>query len=265
MRWPLTDCDWALLHQRTIYRFDERSRMYSKREFASGQAPDFHFVRTLHGNVWRFHRDLDEASHKALSRLAAREALPLFESLPCPPPERFSAMSRLLEDAVASPIVWRGPLYHFDQEVVTRPHQDKAGAEATEGLRMIAPADIEAVSRLTHAYPNLAAEISQHQPCVAAFVDGDVASVCCSATPPDGPAMEASVQTLPAYRGSRLAGACATRWAEAVSAAGKIPLYSTEWSNRASCSVATRLNLRLYGESLHLTRAGRMGSLQSGR
>ncbi len=261
MKWPLTDCDWALLHQRTLYRFDVRARMYAAREPSGGQAPDFHFVRTVHGNVWRFHRDLDEVSGNSLSRLAAREAPLLREHLPGPPPERLPAMSGVLQDSAASPAVWRGPLYHFAREV-GRPSR-RAGT--VEGLRRIAPTDVEAVAQLAHVYPDLASEMSQRQPCFAALVDGGVASVCCSATPPDGPAVEASVATLPAHRGLGLAGACVARWAQAVAAEGKIPLYSTRWENRASRSVATQLNLQLYGESLHLTRAGRADSLQSGR
>ncbi|MFP6639897.1 MAG: GNAT family N-acetyltransferase [Myxococcota bacterium] len=252
MKWPTTRCDWALLHQRTLYSFDARERMCAVRDPAAGEAPGFHFVRTLHGNVWRFHRDLEEASCKALARLAAREGPLSAGAPPWPPPQRLAAMLSVLGESDPSPTLWRGPLYHFAPAGGEALRQDGPAGS----LLSIEPADREAVARLASVLPTLAAEIVERQPCLAALANGAVASVCCSATDPSGPAIEASVQTLPGHRGSGLAGACVAGWAASVYAKGKIPLYSTTWRNRASRSVARKLDLQLYGESLHAMQPG---------
>jgi predicted GNAT family acetyltransferase len=80
---------------------------------------------------------------------------------------------------------------------------------------------------------------------------GEVVSVCHS--PRSTPrAAEAGVETASEYRGRGRAGAVTLGWAAAIRADGRIPLYSTQWTNTASRAVARRLGLVPYGEDVTL-------------
>jgi RimJ/RimL family protein N-acetyltransferase len=59
-------------------------------------------------------------------------------------------------------------------------------------------------------------------------------------------AAEAGVETAPAYRGRGFGPRVVTAWALAVRASGRIPLYSTSWTNDASLSIARKLGLTTY-------------------
>ena len=208
MKLPTTDCDWAILHQRTLYRFDERERICGARDLSRGGTPEFHFVRTLHGNLWRFHCDLSDSTCRALARLAARE-LPLREGThEGAPPERLNAMRLCLETPESQTRLWRGPLYHFASVQTVR----LCRAASTQTVFPIEPTDRGAVAELASVFPALAADIVERQPLFAAKVQGRVASVCCSATAGVEQAIEASVQTGPGDRGSGLAGDCVAHW-----------------------------------------------------
>jgi len=65
-------------------------------------------------------------------------------------------------------------------------------------------------------------------------------------------AAEAGVETLPGFRGRGFAARAVAAWAGAVAGAGLLPLYSSDWSNRASLALAARLGLIRYGVDLHL-------------
>ena len=77
---------------------------------------------------------------------------------------------------------------------------------------------------------------------VVVIEDGHAVSVCCCARRSDE-AAEAGLETAEPFRGRGLAGQVANAWAVAVRESGRIPLYSTEWSNTASLTVARKLSL----------------------
>ena len=72
-------------------------------------------------------------------------------------------------------------------------------------------------------------------------VDGRVVSACrCARRTED--AAEAGVDTDDGYRSRGYATSVVGTWADAVRATGRLPLYSTSWSNQASQRVAMRLD-----------------------
>jgi len=79
-----------------------------------------------------------------------------------------------------------------------------------------------------------------------------VVALCRSARGAPGAAVEAGVETAPAWRGRGHGAAALAGWAERVRRSGRVPLFSTTWENVAARALARRLGLRLYGEDLHL-------------
>jgi predicted GNAT family acetyltransferase len=97
-----------------------------------------------------------------------------------------------------------------------------------------------------------AAELRQRRPCFAVFRGGQAVAICCSSrTTPR--AAEAGVETVAAFRGHGAAGLAVEAWAAAVRAEGRIPFYSTAWTNLPSRAVARKLGLELFAENLHVS------------
>jgi predicted GNAT family acetyltransferase len=86
----------------------------------------------------------------------------------------------------------------------------------------------------------------------AVVVGGRAVSVCGSVRISDR-ADEAGVETHPDFRGRGHALAAVWAWAQAVRNSGRVPLYSTSWSNMQSRRVAEKLGLVQYGTVVHVT------------
>jgi GNAT acetyltransferase-like protein len=226
------------LQAEVLFAADLRGRLLHPRG-PRGEAeapPRFFLGRTRHGNLWRFAAGLPEALVAELARLAAAERIdrPLEA-----PPERIESIRGRLEAEAPVERVYQGPAFRFPE------------AEGTAG------ADPEVV-RLTpdravllgEEFPALRAVLALRQPCFAALAGGRAAAACYVASR-SVRAAEAGVETLPGFRGRGLASRATAAWARAVRAEGLLPLYSTEWRNRASQGVAARLGLILYGVDLH--------------
>jgi predicted GNAT family acetyltransferase len=84
--------------------------------------------------------------------------------------------------------------------------------------------------------------------------DGYPVSICFCARRSDV-AAEAGLETAKAYRGRGYARRVTTAWALAVRDTGRIPLYSTDWTNGASLAVARSLGLNEYGSRWGLSDA----------
>lgn len=242
-----TALDWMELHLLCLHHHDANGRLAGARQCGGGRSPLFHLGRTALGNLWRFRNDLDADAVRELARLTGREG-PTPWAEPPPPPERLEAMRRVLERGGRSLVLWRGPAYRFPARIPEPP--------SPLPLREVRPGGEDV---LIAEFADLAGEIGDRQPCVAALDRGQAVSVCFSSRPlevagsPRCAAAEAGVETVARHRGRGLAAAAVAAWARALRATGGEPLYSTSWDNRASRAVAGKLGLLPYGEDLHFS------------
>lgn len=79
-------------------------------------------------------------------------------------------------------------------------------------------------------------------PVMALVEDGHPVSICFSARRSDA-AAEACVETAEAVRGRGPGPRVTAAWALAIRASGRVPLYGTSRSNRASLAFARKLDL----------------------
>lgn len=204
---------------------------------AGGAPPRFFLGRTRHGHLWRFGAGLAVERVVELARLAAGERIehPLEEL-----PERFPFfLDRLARDAPVER-VHHGPAFRFPPPA--------RGEAAPKGVVEVTRERAELVAE---SFPELYRTLAERAPCLAVVDAGRAVAVCYAATRPRR-AVEAGVDTLPGFRGRGYATRLAAAWGRAVHERGLLPLYSTEWRNRASRVVAARLGLILYGVDLHL-------------
>ncbi|MCY3821697.1 MAG: GNAT family N-acetyltransferase [Gammaproteobacteria bacterium] len=213
------------LHLETLFRIDRRGRVAGTREPDSRRGPVFKLVRGRAHCAWAVRADTPDRVAAALHDLAAEETP--------------------VEDG-------RVPPLHADR------YRALAGEAADSGPAFVFPDDIPevdgvvflwTVDRLVRHFPDWSqAEMAGRAPIAAIERDGHAVSVCCCARR-SGHAAEAGLETAAAFRRAGL-GACVTAaWATAVRASGRVPLYSTSWSNTASLAVAARLNLVAYANA----------------
>ena len=90
-------------HDLTIrYEYDVRGRIVSA--VGDVKLPQFVWVRTAEGTIWRFAADLPEDLVRAVARLAGRErGFVLAGAKPSAPPERLEMIRRRLEAGRANP------------------------------------------------------------------------------------------------------------------------------------------------------------------
>ena len=105
---------------------------------------------------------------------------------------------------------------------------------------------IDDIQSLGHHFSGLtASEIPYRTPITAVVEEGCAVSVCFSSRR-TLEAAECGVETAAAYRNRGLAARVTAAWAQAVRASGRVPLYSTSWSNGPSLAVARKLGLVPY-------------------
>lgn len=109
-----------------------------------------------------------------------------------------------------------------------------------------APVDVVAVtdaSLLEHHFRGWTAdEIPGRSPIIAVVEEGHAVSVCFCARR-SAVAAGAGLETADRWRGHGLGPRVTAAWARAVRASGRLPIYSTYWSNNASLAVARKLGL----------------------
>jgi len=213
---------------------DSRHRIAMSAEPNARAAPFFVLIRGTSSVAWGVRTDVSEKIADELDRLAIEEA-PVrdFQA----PPLHADAYRSLVGGQISA-----GPAFRFPDEI----------AQST---------DIAIVDRLELLERNfrgwLAAEIPWCSPIMAIMDSGYPVSVCFCATRNSAPAVEAGVETAAASRGRGLAARVTAAWACAIRASGRIPLYSTSWSNAASLGVARKLGLVQYASDWSLVDTNR--------
>ena len=218
----------ADIHLRTLFLLDSAGRIRGTREPNPDRGPLFALIRGRASCAWAVRADLSQEIAEKLAGLA-REEPPVADFRDAPVhAERYRSLAGGEE--------YSGPAFAFPETV-----EQHAATVLVNEVQLLA----------RHFSGWTAAEIPGRSPVVAVVEDGHAVSVCFCARRSDTVA-EAGLETAAEYRGRWLGPQVAAAWALAVRASGRIPLYSTSWSNAASLSVAGKLGLVAYASGWSL-------------
>jgi hypothetical protein len=208
---------------RTMFVLDGRGRIGPSPEPNVPTAPLFALIRSASACAWAVRADVREEVATEVERLAGEE--------------------RPIDDPKAAPT-------NADAYLSLLGGQAGSGPAFTFPDRIAQPTDVSLVDKLEllerHFRGWIAAEIPWRSPIVAVMEGGYPVSVCFCATRSSETTVEAGLETAAAFRGRGFAGRVTSAWASAIRASGRIPLYSTSWSNTASRAVARKLGLSQY-------------------
>ena len=211
------------LQLRTMFVVDSHRRITSPREPNAPSAPFFVLIRGTSTCAWGVRNDVPGEIADELDRLAGEE--PSVRDLQAAPLHADAYLS-LVGGQIVS-----GPAFRFPDRVAQ-------------------PSDVTLVDKLDLLERNfrgwIAAEIPWRSPIVSVMDCGYPVSVCFCATRSSETAVEAGLETAAAFRGRGFASRVTAAWACAIRASGRIPLYSTSWSNTATLAVARKLGLEQY-------------------
>ncbi len=231
----------ADVHLDLLYERDAEGCIVRCRNF-EGAPPLVHLVRTSEGNSWLLSASIPE--HRRREVHAALSAMPAdIDDLEQRPP-RIEALQGLLGDGGRELRVERGPAFVFP---------DGTSKASSRAAILLDPRDASTVAELAWVRE---VQPVEHPLAVVRNEGDEVVAVCHSARSTAAGA-EAGVETAPAYRGRGLAGELVRTWAAAIRDEGRLPLYSTDWSNHASRAVARKLGLVMYGEDCRIDVRGR--------
>jgi hypothetical protein len=211
---------------RTMFVLDGRGRIGSSNESNTPPAPLFALIRGVSSCAWAMRADVPETVAAEVERLARQER-PL-DDLQNPNAAQLNANAYL---ALLGGQINSGPAFTFTD-------------------RIAHSADVTLIDKLELLERNFCgwvdAEIPWRAPIVAVMDHGYPVSVCFCATRASEKTVEAGLETAPAFRGLGFAPRVTAAWAAAIRASGRIPLYSTAWTNSASRAVARKLGLIQY-------------------
>ncbi len=229
------------LHLKTEFILNGEGRILSTREPGARRGPLFSLVRSATCCAWAVRADVPKAIASELDRLA-REEPPAFDLRNAPVyADRYMSLvgGRIASghEAVTKIRQSGGPAFTFPDAVA-----QFADVVVVEDERL-----------LDHNFRGwVPGEIAAgRSPVLAVVEDGYPVSVCFCARRSDG-AAAAGLNTAEAYRGRGFAPRLTAAWALAIRASGRIPLYSTAWTNDASLAVARKLGLVAYASDWSL-------------
>lgn len=226
------------LHLQTLFVLDDAGRIASTREPGSVPGPLFSLVRGESACAWAVRADVPDDLARELDRLAGEE--PPASSFREPPvhAQRYvdllSAPGRRTRASLGPAFAFPEPLAGLDDHVA-----------------VVEVDDERLLQRRFSGW--VVGEIAAGRSPVMAVVDGGhPVSICyCARSSPV--AAEAGLETAVAFRGRGLGPRVTAAWAAAVRASGRIPLYSTSWTNTASLAVARKLGLVAYASGWSIT------------
>ena len=203
----------------TLFVLSGEGRIISTREPNPSPGPTFSLVRGMTGCAWAVHADVADELAGQLRALAREE----------PPTVDFR------DDPV-----------HANRYVSLIGGRAESGPAFTFPDVVPAPADIVAITDLAQLEKHFrgwtADELPERSPILAIVEEGHAVSVCfCARRSPA--AAEAGVETAGRFRRRGLAARVTAAWAQAIRASGRVPIYSTSWSNESSLAVARKLGL----------------------
>jgi hypothetical protein len=218
------------LQLETLFVLDEEGRIVCTRDPSAAAGPGFSLIRDRYTCAWAVHRDVPAHLTRSLVTLARTEP-PAGELID--PPTHAKSYVALLGGRVDS-----GPVFTFPATV-----------SAASGV--IAITDFSQLERHLRGWtPD---ELPERSPILGIVEDGYAVSVCfCARRTPV--AAEAGLETAANFRGRGFGAQVAATWARAIWDSGRLPLYSTSWSNAASLAVARKLTLRACASDWNLYR-----------
>lgn len=229
------------LQLQTMFVLDGQHRITSTREPGGSRGPLFCLVRGVESCAWAVRADLPKEVVEELEGLAQLEPPTAnFQDAPLRAVDFLSVLAGRIApvcDVVAKRLRSDGPAFAFSGKLAY-------------------PADVVVIADETLLAPNFSGwvpgEIAAGRSPVLAVVDsGRPVSICFCARN-SAAAVEAGVNTAEAWRGRGFAPRVVAAWALAVEASGRVPLYSTSWTNTASLSVARKLGLTIYASDWSL-------------
>jgi hypothetical protein len=230
------------LHLKTLFILNDDGRILSTREPGASRGPLFSLVCGATGCAWAVHVDPPPELAGELDHLAQQEPptsdfraapvyadryLSLLDGRPDPGQKTASQLRQ-----------FHGPAFAFSDSLA-----QTAGVVVVE--------DEQLLEQNFRGWKS--GEIAAgRSPVLAIVEDGYPVSICFCARRSDI-AAEAGLETAEAYRGRGFGPRVTAAWALANRASGRIPLYSTSWTNHASLAVARKLNLVAYASHWSLS------------
>lgn len=232
----MAEADLLRQHADVLFRTDAAGRLVALNE-PDGEAPPRLFLARGRANhLVRFRSDVSAPTVDACIRLCA--LLPPWDGRPAGP-SLFEPLRLALGGDAPIAVEERGSAFLFEERVDLR-----VAAEAVV-------IEEQSAHLLERHFLFTRANLGWRSPVVGVIEDGAVVSACYSARR-TAAACEAGVDTEEPYRGRGYAPAVVSARRHAVVLSGAVALYSTTWDNAASLSVARKLSMVPYAETLSL-------------
>jgi hypothetical protein len=217
------------LHLQTLFDLNGEGRITSTREPGGEPGPLFSLVRGQSACAWAVRADVPDDVARELDGVARHE--PPATSFGDPPVHARRYLEILATSGRRLQVGF-GPAFAFPERL-----SDADDVVEVEDERLLR----------RHFAGWVIGEISAGRSPVMAIVDehGYPVSICFCARASDA-AAEAGLETAASFRGRGLGPRVASVWARALRASGRVPLYSTTWTNDASLAVARKLGLVAY-------------------
>ena len=211
------------LQLETLFVLEAARRIVATREPQATPGPLFSLIRSSAGCAWAVRTDVGIEVADELNFLA-RDEPPLSDLRDAPlHAQRYKS---LLGGRVQS-----GPAFTFPLAISL-----PSGVVVVEDESLLE----------RHFRGWVAGEIHAGRAPVMALVENGYPVSICFCARRSNVAAEAGVETAAKFRGRGFAPRVTAAWALAVRASGRIPLYSTDWSNESSLAVARKLRLEAF-------------------